>query len=79
MDLHHSDEGSIQVVRLRLLRVEDVHWVGAAWDGEDGLVGREECVIEGSVLYISVVQDTVYANAIRPFPTSLEVKMSSLH
>ena len=37
MDLHHCDEGGIEVVCLRLLCVEHVHRVGAARDGEDRL------------------------------------------
>lgn len=39
MDLHDSNESSIQVVCLRLLRVENVHRMCAAGDGEDGLGG----------------------------------------
>ncbi len=35
--LHDSDECSVKVVSLRLPSVEDVHRVGAARDGEDGL------------------------------------------
>ena len=41
MDLHDSNEGGIEVVALGLPGVEDVHWMGAARDGEDGLGGRE--------------------------------------
>ena len=36
MDLHDSDETGIQVVRLRLFGVENLHWVSSSWDGEDG-------------------------------------------
>ena len=42
MDLHDSNESSIQVVRLRLLGIENVHWMCAAGDGEDGLGGKRE-------------------------------------
>lgn len=42
MDLHDSNESSIQVVRLRLLSIENVHWMCAAWDGEDRLGGERE-------------------------------------
>ena len=42
MDLHDSNESSIQVVCLCLLRVENVHRMCAAGDGEDGLGGRTE-------------------------------------
>ena len=42
MNLHDSNESSIQVVCLRLLRVENVHRMCATGDGEDGLGrGRE--------------------------------------
>lgn len=37
MDLHDGNEGSVQVVALGLPGVEDVHRVGAAGNGEDGL------------------------------------------
>ena len=40
MDLHDSNESSIQVVCLRLLGIENVHWMCAAWDGENGLGGE---------------------------------------
>ncbi|KAF3853912.1 hypothetical protein F7725_014600 [Dissostichus mawsoni] len=36
MDLHDSDETGIQVVRLRLLAVQNLHWERSSWDGEDG-------------------------------------------
>ncbi len=36
MDLHHGDETGIQVVRLRFFGVENLHWEGSSWDGEDG-------------------------------------------
>ena len=39
MDLHDSNEGGIEVVALGLPGVEDVHWMGAARDGEDRLGG----------------------------------------
>lgn len=36
MNLHDCDETGVQVVRLRFLGVENLHWVGPSWDGEDG-------------------------------------------
>lgn len=36
MDLHYSDEAGVQVVRLGLFGVENLHWEGSPWDGEDG-------------------------------------------
>ncbi len=36
MDLHHGDETGIQVVCLRFFGVENLHWEGSSWDGEDG-------------------------------------------
>ncbi len=41
MDLHDSDEGSIQVVSLSFLGVQDIHSVGTSRNGEDRLGGRE--------------------------------------
>ena len=41
MYLHDGDEGGVEVVRLCLLRVEDLDGVGAAGDGEDGLTGDD--------------------------------------
>ena len=36
MDLHDGDEGGVQVVRLGLLAVQDLHGEGPPGDGEDG-------------------------------------------
>lgn len=37
VDLHDCNERGIQVVRLCLLRVEDINWMSPTRDGEDGL------------------------------------------
>lgn len=36
MDLHDCDQTGIKVVCLRFFGVENLHWVGSSWDGEDG-------------------------------------------
>ena len=50
VDLHYGNEGSVKVVCLWLLGVEDLHRVGPSGDGEDGLGegrGRREGGGEG--------------------------------
>lgn len=47
MDLHNSNEGSIEVVCLRLFGVEDLHRVCSSGDGEDRLGEREGREEEG--------------------------------
>ncbi len=40
MYLHDGDERRVQVIRLRLLRIQDLHRVRPAGDGEDRLKNK---------------------------------------
>ena len=47
VDLHHGDEGRVEVVRLGRLGVEDLDGEGAAGDGEDGALEEVRRVLFG--------------------------------
>ena len=43
MNLHYSDESSVEVVTLCFFSVEDIHGMSATGNGEDGLKRTEVC------------------------------------
>ena len=50
MDLHHGDQGRVEIVSLGLLGVEHLHWICSAGDCEDRTpeeVLRELLSVEG--------------------------------